>query len=192
MASTRRMGSIDSEMGVSMLDAAEEILKEQGYAALTSRTIADFLGVKQRLLYYYFRTMDDLILECFKRLSERELDRLQTAISSERPLHEIWDICINTSDARLISEFMALANRNEGIRSEVIFYIEESRRMQIKVLKKLMAQAGFSKDFLPAEVLALIGTSLALAINREAALGVKKGHSAARKTIQEFFERLEP
>lgn len=192
MASTRRMGSIDSEMGIAMMDAAEEILKEQGYAALTSRTIADYLGVKQRLLYYYFKTMDDLILECFKRLSVRELDRLNTAISSDRPLHEIWEICINTSDARLISEYMALANRNDGIRSEVIFFIEESRKMQVKVLKKLMAQAGIEKDFLSADVLALIGTSLALAINREASLGVKKGHSAAKKAIQDFFEKLEP
>ena len=48
-----------------MLDSAEDILREEGYGALTSRRVAERLGVKQRLVYYYFRTMDDLIAETF-------------------------------------------------------------------------------------------------------------------------------
>ncbi|WP_317929494.1 helix-turn-helix domain-containing protein [Halioxenophilus sp. WMMB6] len=189
-SSTRRMGSIDSEMAESMLDATEEILKEEGYAALTSRRIADYLGVKQRLLYYYFRTMDDLVLESFKRLSVRELARLKDAISSDQPLPEIWKICTNTSDARLVSEFMAIANRNEGVREAVIEYIEESRKLQVKALKKAMAKSDVFDQNLPAEVLAFIGTSMALALNREASLGVKLGHAAIRKTLENFWEKL--
>ena len=191
MTTTRRMGSIDSVMAGAMLNAAEEVLKEEGYAALTSRRVAEYLGVKQRLVYYYFRTMDDLVLETFKRLSVRELGRLRSAISSERPLHEIWDICINTSDARLISEFMALANRNEGVRDAVIVFIEESRRMQVRALRKAMADRTTRTDTLPPEVIAFIGTSVALALNREATLGTRKAHAAVKKTIKQFFDELE-
>ena len=190
--STRRMGSIDSEMGVAMLDATEAILRDEGYAALTSRRVAEYLGVKQRLLYYYFHTMDDLVHESFRRLSIRELERLKQAFSSDRPLHEIWDVCIHTSDARLISEYMALANRNEGIRNEVIAFIEQSRKMQITALKKVMAKNGVTDSLPQAEVLAFLGTSVALALTREAALGVKKSHQAVKKTIDKFFETLEP
>ncbi len=192
MTSQRRMGSVDSEKGEAMLEAAEEILKEEGYAALTSRRIADYLGVKQRLLYYYFRTMDDLVLECFRRLSVRELARLKSAIASDRPLHEIWEVFINTSDARLISEFMALSHRNEGIREEVAAFIEESRKMQVQALKKAIAQHPHKDTFLPPEVIAILGSSLALAVNREAAIGVRKGHSLVKKTIESFFDHLEP
>ncbi len=192
MTSTRRMGSINSEMAESMMEAADAILKEEGYAALTSRRIAEYLGVKQRLLYYYFRTMDDLVLESFKRLSARELQRLQSAISSDRPLHEVWDICINTSDARLVSEYMALANRNEGVRAEVINFIEESRKIQIKALKNVMSRNGSADNLPKAEVLAFMGTSMALALNREASLGVTLGHRAVKKVINGFFEVLEP
>ncbi len=191
MASTRRMGSIDSEMGEGMLNAAEEILKEEGYAALTSRRVADYLGVKQRLVYYYFRTMDDLQVETFKRLSIRELARLRDALASEQPLHEVWNICVNTSDARLISEFMALANRNEGVRGEVINFIEESRQIQVTALRKAMVKNGSLDQGLSPDVIAFIGTSLALALNREASIGVTKGHRAVRKTIKEFFGALE-
>ncbi len=191
MASTRRMGSIESEMGEGMLNAAEDILKDEGYAALTSRRVAEYLGVKQRLVYYYFRTMDDLVQATFRRLSVRELARLKDALASERPLHEVWDICINTSDARLISEFMALANRNEGVREEVINFIEESRKIQVNALRKAMVKNGTLNQGLSPDVIAFLGTSLALALNRESSLGVTKGHRAVRKTIKEFFDELE-
>ncbi|MFV8816470.1 TetR/AcrR family transcriptional regulator [Haliea sp. E17] len=185
------MGPIDSEMGVGMLNAAEDILREEGYAALTSRRVAEYLGVKQRLVYYYFRTMDDLVLESFKRLAIREIGRLREALASDRPLHDVWDICINTSDARLISEFMALANRSEGVRAEVIAFIEESRKIQVSALRRAMARSGSLDKGLSPDVIAFMGTSLALALNREASLGVTRGHRAVKKTIREFFNQLE-
>lgn len=192
MASTRRMGSVDSAKAEAMLDAAEEILREEGYGALTSRRVAEHLGVKQRLVYYYFRSMNDLILETFKRLSVRDLERQKAAYSSDSPLHEVWNICLNVSDARLISEFIALANRDEGLRREVASFIEESRRMQINALKNALPDSNGGEDFLRPEVIAFIGTSLALALNREAAIGVKKGHAAVDKMIKQFFDKLEP
>ncbi len=173
-----------------MLDAAEHILTEFGYAALTSRRVAEQLGVKQRLVYYYFRTMDDLVLETFKRLAERDLERLKLGISSERPLHEIWDVFINTSDSRIIAEFMALANHHEDLKVEVIAFIEETRKIQIRTLKKAMKARGEASD-MSADAIALIGTSLALTLNRESLLGVSLGHSATHKMIKQFFERLE-
>ena len=54
-----------------MLDGAEVILRDEGYGALTSRRVAECINVKQRLVYYYFKTMDDLIVETFRRLSLR-------------------------------------------------------------------------------------------------------------------------
>src|ERR1700743_1817780 len=110
-ATSRRMGTPGSANWHAMLDGAESVLREEGYAALTSRRIAEVIGVKQRLVYYYFQTMDDLIVETFRRLSIRELERLRAAAASERPIRELWNICIHTSDAPLISEFTALANR---------------------------------------------------------------------------------
>lgn len=191
MTTTRRMGSVDSEKATAMLDAAEYILTEFGYGALTSRRVADHLGVKQRLVYYYFRTMDDLVLETFKRLSERDLRRLKESIASERPLQEIWNVFINTSDSRIVAEFMALANHHEELRGEVIRFIENSRKIQIQALKKAMAASGRSKDTPSAEAVALIGSSLALALNRESTLGVSLGHAAAQKMIKTFFQNLE-
>ena len=61
----RRMGAPGSTNWGMMLDAAEAILCEEGYGALSSRRVAEKAGFKQRLVYYYFRSMDELAVEMF-------------------------------------------------------------------------------------------------------------------------------
>jgi len=187
--SGRRMGPPGSENWHAMLDGAEAILRDEGHAALTSRRVAEQIGVKQRLVYYYFRTMDELIIETFKRLSERELARLNQARASAKPVREIWDVCIHTTDARLVSQFMALAHRIEGLAKEVVHFVEESRRIQVEALTEAMERAGKKTRVTPAG-LALLATSVALALTREGQLGISAGHEDVRVLVDEFLAEL--
>jgi AcrR family transcriptional regulator len=186
----RRMGSSGSVGAQAMLDGAEDILREEGYAALTSRRIAERIGVKQRLVYYYFHTMDDLIVETFRRLSVRELERHRRAASSERPVHALWNVSTHTADARMISEFMALANRIAALRDEVVHFIEESRAIQVEALQKALDRRR-NASTIPAEGLAILANSVGLSLNREAQLGVSSGHAVITRVIQEFLSGLE-
>lgn len=187
----RRMGPPGSDNWHAMLDSAEIILRDEGHAALTSRRVAEVTGVKQRLVYYYFRTMDDLIVETFRRSSERELKRLQIAASSCTPVREIWDVCVRTADARLISEFMALANRIDGLKSEVIHFIEKSREIQMSALTDALTRSPHASR-LPPSSIAIIATSLALSLSREEQLGVSFGHQDVMGLIQGFLSTVEP
>ncbi len=187
----RRMGPAGSDNWHAMLDAAEAVLREEGHAALTSRNIAERIGVKQRLIYYYFATMDELITAMFRRLSERELARLELAAKSDKPLREIWDACIHTADARLISEFTALANRIEGLRAEVIRFIEAERAIQVAVLGAALRRSPAASPLTPA-ALALFANSLSLAMTREQQLGVSVGHDDAMQVIEAFLRAAEP
>jgi AcrR family transcriptional regulator len=188
------MGPVNSATWSLLLDGAENILKEEGYASLTSRRIAERVGIKQQLTYYYFRTMDDLMVEAFRRLSKRELARLETALSSDRPLHEFWSVCSNTSDARLISEFMALAHRSEGVKNEVVDFIEQSRRMQTraiaKSIKTLRTKSGVAA--LPPVAITFLTTSIALALTRESALGITTAHREIKDLVKQCLSALEP
>jgi AcrR family transcriptional regulator len=173
-----------------MLDSAQDILREEGYGALTSRRVAERLGVKQRLVYYYFRTMDDLIAETFRHLATRELERLEKALSGAFPLREIWDVCIHTHDARMVADFMALANRSDSLRKEVVNYIEESRRMHVDALKKAMPAA--EADGHPSPIaLVIFATSAALSLHRESGIGVRMGHDQVLRAIGRSIEQWE-
>jgi len=187
----RRMGPKGSEIWVSMLDAAEEILCEEGYGGLTSRNIADRIGVKQRLVYYYFRTMDELIVETFRRLAIREKERLTRALEGGHPLREVWNVYVETTDTRLVSEFMALANRIEALREEVKDFIGESRNLQVAALERAMAASG-AEGALSAIAAAFFATSAALAMHREAAIGIEGGHEEVRAAIGRFIAAIDP
>jgi len=187
----RRMGPPGSDNWHAMLDGAEQILREEGHGALTSRRVAEVIGVKQRLVYYYFRTMDDLITEMFRRASERELARLREACASDTPLRALWDIEVHTTDPRVISEFMALATRIDDLRSEVIHFIEESRRIQIDAILAALKRSSKSSR-IPPPALAIIASSVALALTREAQLGVRLGHDDMSAVIDAFLTDVEP
>ncbi len=73
MTSSRRIGSPDAKNRTVLLDAAEQLMIEKGYAAVTSRRVAERAGLKPQLVHYYFRTMDDLFLEMFRRRAEEGL-----------------------------------------------------------------------------------------------------------------------
>lgn len=185
------MGTAGSPRWHEMLDGAEDILREEGYAALTSRRVAERIGVKQRLVYYYFRTMDDLIVETIRRLSTRELDRLREALAANQPIHHIWDVCMHTIDVRLMSEFIALANRIPTAKKEVIGFIKESRAMQGAALAAALERRPDTGK-IPPLGLALLAHSLAVSLIREAELGVKTGHGEILAVVEDFLSKLEP
>jgi AcrR family transcriptional regulator len=187
----RRIGKPGSPTWGAMLDAAENILQAEGYAELTSRRVAERVGVKQRLVYYYFHRMDDLIVATFRRLASREIERLKLAAASDRPLHEIWKVCIDTEDSRLVSEFIALANRVPDLRAEVIAFVEDSRRIQTSALQAAVSRSP-QGPAMPPSGLAFAATSMALALGREAQLGVRTGHADAREAIEDLLRTLEP
>ena len=51
-ASTRRIGAADSKSRARLLDAAEQLLLDDGYAAVTSRRVAAKAGLKPQLVHY--------------------------------------------------------------------------------------------------------------------------------------------
>ncbi len=187
----RRMGAPGSANWLLMLDAAETILCDEGYGALSSRRVAEQAGFKQRLVYYYFRSMGDLVVEMFRRMAKRELARIEQAAASSHPLRALWDIATHSSDPRLTAEFMVLANRNAALKDDVVTYVAQTRAIHVAVLTKAMTQSGAPLDPSP-QAVAVMANNLALALTREAALGIAAGHVELAALISRFLDRIEP
>lgn len=187
----RRMGPAGWDNWHTMLDGAEYIWRERSYACLTSRAVAERIGGKQRLVYYYFRTMEELIEETFLRLASRELMWLRAACQSDRPMHDIWDICTHSTDTRLITEFIGLANRLPPLKVHLITYIEDARRLQIEAVTAAMIRSG-TTTHLTADSLVLLATGAALLLARESQLGVSIGHEQLESAITDLLVRIEP
>lgn len=51
MASARRIGAPDAKNRIVLLDAAEALMIDEGYAAVTSRRVAERAGLKPQLVH---------------------------------------------------------------------------------------------------------------------------------------------
>ena len=109
---------------------------EEGYAAVTSRKIANRAGLPNAI-HYYFEDMDDLFIELFRRGAARSLARQEEALASPQPLWAFWDLLMDRSNGDLTTEFIALANHRKAIRSEIAESSRTFRRAQLAALNGL-------------------------------------------------------
>lgn len=174
-----------------ILDGAEAILREEGYAALNARRLADRVGIKRQLVYYYFRDNDHLVVELINRAARRVLDRLERALVSDKPLRETWDAGLFTVDAALIAEIIALASRSEAAREAVFNFVAASRAIQIAALEKALKNWKSPRLDIPESALAIIAMGIALVLERDASIGFTRGHDEIKGFIQRFLAQTE-
>ena len=188
----RRIGAADSKTRARLVDAAEELLREEGYAAVTSRKVGARADLKPQLVHYYFRTMDDLFTEVFRRRAEENLARFERAMAADPSLRTLWRLNADPRGAAFSIEFVALANHRKVIRAEIARYAERFRAAQLDALTAALAADGITPEQLPPIVAMLMMTGLSQVLALEEALGVTAGHDATVSFVQSVIDRLEP
>lgn len=187
----RRVGAEDSTTRAALLDAAQRLMLDEGYASVTSRRVAAKAGLKPQLVHYYFRTMDDLFLALFRRGAEQNVVRQERALASAQPLRALWAFSSERAGTVLTMEFAALANHRKTIRAEVAAYAERFRRLQADALVRVLdARTKGTEAFSPATVPVLI-TAIAQILVMEEALGITTGHAETRALVERQLARLE-
>ena len=113
----RRRRSDSTDTRAVLLDAAEALLLEEGYGAVTSRRVGERAGANSALIHYYFESMDGLFVELFRRGAERGLERQAAALQTAQPLWALWDgLRDHINNVRTV-EFFALAHHKPAIRA---------------------------------------------------------------------------
>jgi AcrR family transcriptional regulator len=189
--SPRRIGAESSKTRVLLLDAAELLLLEEGYAAVTSRRVAARAGLKPQLVHYYFRTMDDLYLEVFRRRAEENVARVERAIAVDGSLRTLWQLNADPRGARFNIEFVALANHRKAIRAEIARYAERFRAAQLGAVTAALRALGVREQSLPPIVALLMITGVSQVMALEEALGVTAGHDTTRTFIEGAIARVD-
>ena len=192
IASPRRLGVESSQTRHALLDAAELIMREEGYAAVTSRHVANRAGLKPQLVYYYFRTMDDLLLALYRRRTERGFAQLETLLTAPQPLHTLWNFLCDPTHSGLTTEFMALANHRKIIGDVIAQQAEQLRTRQAELFTRILRERGIDTEQYPPVVLSMLIATLSQVLVREQALGIKAGHAELSALIERILDQLEP
>lgn len=189
-AKSRRIGSEQAAARPVILDAAEKVILDEGYASVTTRRVAERAGLKAPLVHYYYKTTDDLLLAVYRRAAETSLQSHAEAMSSDDPLAALWAININTGNTALAIEFMAMANHRKFIGEEISRYAEQIRAIQEIALKRYFRKAGIDPSPFTPLALSVILAGVARALVMESGVGIELGHDETRETVLRLLDSI--
>jgi AcrR family transcriptional regulator len=188
MAEPRRPRAATAEKRARLLDAAERIMLHDGYAAVTSRRVEAEAGIK---LHYHFGTLDDLFVEVFRRRAERNVERLQAALTSPEPLRAWWRIISDSRGTALLVELTAAANHRAALQAEVAKLAHDVSEMQIAVLGPILADYGIDTNEFPPALVAAAAQGLALVVVQDEVRGFDTAHREAVEAMARLVDQLE-
>jgi AcrR family transcriptional regulator len=74
-----------------LLDAAERLLVDVGYAGITTRRLAEEAGVNNGLVHYYFGSIENLLVRTLERFTDRLIARQRALYADpDIPFIEKW------------------------------------------------------------------------------------------------------
>ena len=187
----RRARAASAEKRARLLDATEEIILREGYAAVSSRNVAARVGIQAPLLHYYFPTIDDLFVAVLRRRAERNMERMAAALASDAPMRAWWKLAANPRGAALLMELMAAANHRPALRAEVGEVAREIRQMQMRTLSPRLAEYGLDADRFPPALIAAAMHGLAFGLVADEVAGYDTAHAEARAAMTALLESLE-
>jgi AcrR family transcriptional regulator len=189
-APAKKLGLESSATRTALVDTTERLIREQGFAAITSRIIAAEAGLKPQLIHYYFKGMDDLYIEVFRRGADADLERLRAALDSNKPLQAMWKLSTDPKSARFATEFITMANHNDAVRAEIGRYAKKRRELQVEIVTRHLAARG-QKPRIPPVVTAMVIESVARGRLLESALGLSLGHAELDGIVKTYLRVLE-
>jgi len=164
-----------------LLDAAERLLVDVGYAGITTRKLAEEAGVNHGLVHYYFGSNEALLVRALERFTERLIARQRELYDSEEPFVEKWRTAMRylvSEDAtyeKVWLELQALAWNDPGLRERLARVNAEWRAVLTEAFAEPHRELGIE---LPLEALVSLVMTFNLGIIVERLGGIDAGHAA--------------
>ena len=191
MAEGRRPRAATEEKRKRILDATEEIMLKEGYAAVSSRSVATAVGIQAPLVHYYFATIDDLFVAVLQRRAGRNVERMAEALASPEPLRAWWKLASDPRGTAMFVELLAAANHRPALKAEVGDIARDVRRMQMDALDTLLGEYGIDAEEFPPPLVAATVQGLAFSAVQDQAAGYDTAPDQAIAAMDRLVERLE-
>jgi len=190
MTITRRLGNKNSKNRAALIKAAETVMCRDGYASVTARKVATEAGLKVQLVYYYFESMDALVIEVIEKHSASRMKHFVKALTSSNPLRALWELNRNKSSALFTTEILAMANHKESIRQALASIGDEFRQLQSQAIDEILRAKGVNTDRYPATAIVATVAALSRAMAQDSALGANIGYAEAEAIIEDLITEL--
>jgi AcrR family transcriptional regulator len=163
-----------------LLDAAEQLLVDVGYAGITTRRLAEAAGVNHGLVHYYFGSNEALLVRALERFTERLIARQRELYATDEPFVHKWRTAMRylvSEDAtyeKIWLELQALAWNDTGLRARLAEVNAEWRALLTDAFADPHRELRIA---MPLEALVSLVMTFNLGIIVERLGGIETGHA---------------
>jgi AcrR family transcriptional regulator len=162
-----------------ILDAARDVLAAHGYAATTTRAIAEAADVQPSLVHYHFGGKQQLLAAVLDRENEQLLVRQRELFAGPEPLAEKWlTACAYLGDdirsgyVRILWELWAVGLADERVRERWRTAVSGWRELLVQVAADWVAEHSLELPISPRALATLVGDAF-LGAETELLAGVR-------------------
>ncbi len=180
-----------------ILDAAKQVLQDQGYSGLSTRCVASAAGVPLSQIQYHFGSKEGMLLALYEFMNSQLLKR-QTSMFADPNLSfsekwvlacDFFDSDIESGYVRVFQELMAVGWSNpeigEAVREGMMGWIN----LLTEQAEKFITEQGYGHSFCAGELAALIGAAFAGA-ESAILLGLEAKGVPYRQALRRFGDLL--
>jgi AcrR family transcriptional regulator len=173
-----------------LLDAAERLLADVGYAGITTRRLAKEARVNHGLVHYYFGSNENLLVHALERFTSRLITRQRELYEDDVPFADKWRTAMRylvSEDVRyqkIWLELQALAWNNPDIRARLARVNAEWRSVLMEAFEEPRRELGIP---LPLQALVSLVMTFNLGIIIERLGGIETGHCELLEWIEQWI-----
>ena len=175
-----------------LLDAAERLLAEVGYAGITTRRLAAEAGLNHGLVHYYFGSNENLLVHALERFTSRLITRQRELYAADLPFADKWRMAMHflvsedVSYEKIWLELQALAWNNPDLKARLAHVNAQWRAVLAEAFEQPRRELGIP---LPLDALVSLVMTFNLGIIMERLGGIDTGHRELLDWIDQWISR---
>lgn len=181
-----------------LLDAAERLLIEAGYSAVTTRQISQKAGLNHGLIHYYYGSMEELFLAVLERFTARLIARQRAMYAAPTSFLVKWRKAMEFLEEDLAAgypkiwmELQAMGWNRPEMRARLAAVHEQWTRVLTEAFTPAMKHYRLGQGPLRDEAMVALVASFYEGMVLERLSGVSRGHAALLRSIDCWLGSLE-
>ena len=181
-----------------IMDAAERLLAEVGYAGITTRKLADEAGVNAGLIHYYFGSMEEVLLQVLERFTTRLTERQAAMYAGDAPFVEKWRTAMRylfedraSGYQKIVFELFAMSWNKPEIRVRMARIDERWTEIVAGAVADGMRELGIDTHRFPVKAVTCLIVSFNKGIMLDGLTGLDYGHAELLDMIDPFLVQLD-
>ncbi len=181
-----------------IMDAAERLLAEVGYAGITTRKLADEAGVNAGLIHYYFGSMEEVFLQVLERFTTRLTERQAAMYAGDAPFVEKWRTAMRylfedraSGYQKIVFELFAMSWNKPEIRARMARIDERWTEIVAGAVADGMRELGIDTHRFPVKAVTCLIVSFNKGIMLDGLTGLDYGHAELLDMIDPFLVQLD-